>query len=230
MKARGKHGEPEAARRDGGLCAAFVNSASRKRRGFATYSEVLAWALRCGAVDASHAERLERAAAEHPRAAAAVAVRVLEARALLARIFSARAERRAPAAADLEAFNAELSRALPARRLIPGSRQLEWSWGDRGGDDVDRVLWPVLWSAAEVLTSKYDLSAAIGKAALRVFHGIPGPGPHDTFQRVGGGALPSPADVEIPPATGRGRSAMAGSAPRRPRRRRVRTASRTGAE
>ena len=147
--------EPEAVRRDGALCATFVNSASAKRKGFSTYAEFLAWGLRCGAVTAGDAERLERAAADHPEDAVAVAARALEVRALLDRIFSARAERRAPVGADLDAFNAELSPALSARRLVPAARNLQWAWGDRGGDDLDRMLWPVLWSAADVLSSKY---------------------------------------------------------------------------
>ncbi len=56
------------------------------------------------------------------------------------------------AAADLRAFNFELRTALGARELGPGGRG--WCWREVGAEDLDRVLWPVAVSAADVLSSE----------------------------------------------------------------------------
>ena len=61
-----------------------------------------------------------------------------------------------PAAADLAALNAALRPVLAVRHLAPGDRGFEWVWNDGeacDGRDLDRVLWSVLLSVAEVLTS-----------------------------------------------------------------------------
>ncbi|MCP3957140.1 MAG: hypothetical protein GY719_04750, partial [bacterium] len=105
-KRRRKQDQPEIVRRDGGLGAYFVNTGSTKRKGVATYAELVAWGTRAGVLTAGAAEHLGRAAAERPGDAAAVTARALELRACLRRILLALATGGAPAAADLAALNA----------------------------------------------------------------------------------------------------------------------------
>ena len=156
MAKRKKPGPSEVARRDGGHCAVFANSASAKRRGFSSYAELLAWGVRVGAVTAADAARLERTAAERPEDAAAVFSRALEARVWLRRILLALAARRTPASADVAILSEALAAALTARVLVQVSTGgWRWAWGDRGGVDLDRMLWPALLDAADVMTSKY---------------------------------------------------------------------------
>jgi predicted RNA-binding Zn ribbon-like protein len=146
---------PETVRRDGALCATFVNTASRKRGDLVTYADLLAWGQKSGALSAADAERLGRAAGELPAAAEAVARQARELRDCLQRVLLAIAARRAPDAADLETVAAGVGAVLPNRRLVPDAGgRYRWAWDDRGGDELDRMLWPVLESAAEVLTSK----------------------------------------------------------------------------
>lgn len=149
--------EPALVRQDGALCVTFVNSASERRRSFSTYGELLAWSQRCGAVAGADVERLERAAAERPGEAAAVVRRALELCARFKRIFAGLIERRQPKDSDLEALRAELASAYAARYFARSGLGCRWVWGDRGGDDLDRMLWPVVTSMAEVLSGKYCL-------------------------------------------------------------------------
>ena len=54
---KAKQQVPEFVRRDGALCATFVNSASIQRPGFATYPEFVAWGLANGALNGGEAAR-----------------------------------------------------------------------------------------------------------------------------------------------------------------------------
>ncbi|MEE8526706.1 MAG: ABATE domain-containing protein [Thermoanaerobaculia bacterium] len=133
-----------------------VNTAGEKewnfQQGFRSYAELLIWGQQAGVVDTAVAERLRRLAAERPEDAEAVAARAVELRSSLFSVFVAIAGEREPAVADLEALNASLTEALPALRVVPGESGLTWGWG--GDEDaLDRVLWAVARSAAELLIS-----------------------------------------------------------------------------
>ena len=147
---------PELVRHDGDLCATFVNTASGKRQPIRSYADLLVWGQRNGALTPSDAQRLGRAATEHPSDAERVFARARELRDLLERVLLALAARRAPAVDDLEALSDALGAALSNRRLAPadgGGWRVDW--GERGGDDLDRMLWPVVTSAVDVLTSRF---------------------------------------------------------------------------
>lgn len=144
---------PEQVRRDGALCVHFVNTESRKRASFDSYRELVTWAIRAGVVSATDGQRLQRDAAEDLAAAAAVAHRARGLRDVLRRILEALRERRRVADEDLDALNVELDGASAARKLVAVGDGFEWVLG--AGDELDRMLWPVALSAADVLTSKY---------------------------------------------------------------------------
>ncbi len=144
--------KPELVRRDGALCAAFVNTASLKRRPLVTWQDLLAWARQCGVVGSGEAEELARVAAERP-AEAAIAVQVTRAlRDRLERILVALAAGERPDPADIAALNVHLAAA--SRTLAPAASGYRWVRNHPGGP-LERLLWPVLRSAAEVLASKY---------------------------------------------------------------------------
>ncbi len=161
-KRKGKQ-EPALVRLDGGLCVTLVNSRSAKRRSFETYSELLAWGHACGAVSGADVERLERAAAERRADAAEVVRRALELRARCRRIFQRLMDRQQPLDSDLEVLRAELATARAAQYFARSGLGCRWVWGDRGGDDLDRMLWPVATSMGEVLSTKYCLK--VGRCA-----------------------------------------------------------------
>ena len=139
---------------DGALSVTFVNTASAKRRALESFADLVAWGVETGALSAAEGSRLEAAAAEHPGAAAAVLRRARALLRRLERIFLALAAGRPVAVADFDPFNAELRRAMAARQLVADGGGYRWAWGEIDGQDLDRVLWPVLLSAAELLASR----------------------------------------------------------------------------
>ncbi len=141
-------------RSDGALCVTFVNTGLGRRRALDSYRDLPAWGLETGALDSTDAARLERAANERPGLAAGVTKRAKTLRARLERILGALAVGRRPAGYDVEAFDLELGAALGRRRLAAtAAGGFEWSWTEAGDEDLDRMLWPVLLSAAELLVS-----------------------------------------------------------------------------
>ncbi len=143
------------------LCVAFVNTASardkNRQQGAQNYEELVVWGQQAGLLSTLEAERLERLAAERPAEAHAVYSRAAELRVALWRVFlAARREQELPAD-DLDALSEAIADAMPALRLVPGEAGLTVGWG--GDEDaLDRVLWPALYSALELLTSASDLA------------------------------------------------------------------------
>ncbi len=137
----------------------FVNAGPRQagsaqRNPFASYADLLAWGIATGTLSRADATRLEAVAAERPGLASGVVRRARTLAGRLRRILLACAAGAIPDAADLEALNADLRAALAARQLIGVRGGCRWSWDAAGGDDLDRVLWPVLESASELLTAE----------------------------------------------------------------------------
>ena len=117
-----------------------------------SYGDLVEWAERAEVLSESGARRLRRAARADPDAAAAA---LREARALreaIHEVVTARAERRDPGAAAAETLNRFLGRALGRLRLGVEGDACSWTFVDQG-DELDRMLWPVAWSAASLLTS-----------------------------------------------------------------------------
>jgi predicted RNA-binding Zn ribbon-like protein len=118
------------------------------------YDRLTRWAEGAGVITASVGERLRRAAAARPREAEVAHAAGARLRWVLQRLFTAVAARD-PSGAALEDFNDLLAEALRRLRLAPSSenrRQLAWTW--RGmGEDLESLLWPVIWSAASLLAS-----------------------------------------------------------------------------
>jgi predicted RNA-binding Zn ribbon-like protein len=142
----------------GALCLDFVNTKGDRptvepRELLLSYQDLVLWGVQAGAIPDTVARRLGPAA----RADAAVAHRALEharqVREALFPIFSAVAAGRTAPAAAAASLNAALPRALAARRLELGAGSPSWVWVETSPPDLDRVLWPVVVSAAELLTS-----------------------------------------------------------------------------
>ncbi len=142
----------QALRADGALCVTFVNSAWRGP--LETYDDLVAWGVDTGALASAEAPRLARAAAERPGVAAGVFRRGSTLRDRLERILLALATGGKVAAADFNAVNADLRAAMASRHLVRTATGHRWAWAvDSDGEDLDRMLWPVLLSTAELLAS-----------------------------------------------------------------------------
>lgn len=118
------------------------------------YGALLHWAREAKAVDGKSLAALEGAAAHRPDEAAGVLARATTLRAALYRVFGARLlDRRIPRDA-LDVLGDELGRLRHGEYLAEdddGTVQLAWGGG---AGDLDGVLWPVIRSALDLLSSE----------------------------------------------------------------------------
>jgi predicted RNA-binding Zn ribbon-like protein len=140
----------------GALCLDFANTVgdrpSSTNEHLMSYTDLLAWGRQAGVVDTALAGRLERRAERHKGEAIRVFDEAVDLRERLYRIFSALAAGSRPAPRDLDALNQSLTRVFPYRAVVEGENGFEWRWSGPPGA-LDRMLWTVLQSAAELLTS-----------------------------------------------------------------------------
>lgn len=142
----------------GRLCLDFANTADWHAGDAPVelvpdYAHLIAWSRLAGLVDDEQADRFMILAARDPDAAAAVHERAIALREAIYRLFSALSHEREPNPVDLATINAEL--AIAFDHLLVERRDAGFAWGWRvDGRSLDRFLWPVARSAAEVLTSE----------------------------------------------------------------------------
>jgi predicted RNA-binding Zn ribbon-like protein len=117
------------------------------------YADLLAFARQTGLLTAGEATRLAARAEREPRAAAAALALARDLREALYRTFSDAAASRPPAAADLARLNAVLPEALSRLRLERRGSGFAWIWA-APAKPLEAPLWPILRSAAELLTSE----------------------------------------------------------------------------
>lgn len=137
-------------------CLDFVNTVSWRAstapvEGLGHYRNLTAWSATAGLVPAGRAAELERQAGTLPASAEAVLARARALREALHRLFGACAGGRAPGTSELAILNAELARAPAIRGLTWADPGFVWS-GAEAGSRLESVLWPLAWSAAELLT------------------------------------------------------------------------------
>jgi len=146
-------GEHEFDLSGGRLCLDFANTLSVQTGDhLGDYGDLVAWGRQAGALTPAQAASLLDAAARQPAAAEFALARARRFRAAVYRLFAARAAGHEPATADLDALNAELARTLGKARIVRAADGFAWDWVAE--DALDRVLWPVVRSAAELLTSE----------------------------------------------------------------------------
>lgn len=141
----------------GRLCLDFTNSVSRhipavERERLNNYSDLVVWSRHAGIVTNREARRLSQDAAGRPAEAAAVFERALALREAFYRIFVAISRERSPREDDLSLLNAALSQAMAHSRIVAAADGFRWDW--LGGEAaLERPLWPLARSAADLLTS-----------------------------------------------------------------------------
>lgn len=146
----------------GSLCLDLVNTVGGRsatgaavRDKIASYQDVLGWSLLAGSLDRRCAKALAAVSARFPRPADAVFARAIQLREALYGIFLRLSQNRRPAIADTGVFSSELAAARARQRLVFRSGRFTWAFPECAHDaqDLDRVLWPVALSAAELLSS-----------------------------------------------------------------------------
>lgn len=142
----------------GSLCLDCANTVYRRptahpQERLTSYADLVRWSRQAGIVTDLEARRLIQEATHQPTAAATVLERAMALRETIYRIFSAVAHKCLPQAEDLATLNAMLTQALPLLRIIPTAGGFTWDW-TRREEVLDDMFWPVVRSAADLLTSQ----------------------------------------------------------------------------
>jgi predicted RNA-binding Zn ribbon-like protein len=150
------------------LCLDFTNTVNwhasqQPVEELPAYTDLVAWAHKVGLLTEPEAQRLNRLAARHPADARAVLERAHALREAVYRLLSALAHAQAAAPADLDLINTELPIALAHARLAPSAAGYVLHW-PAPADALDRLLWPVTYSAADLLTQP-ELLSRVGECA-----------------------------------------------------------------
>jgi predicted RNA-binding Zn ribbon-like protein len=149
--------------RGGVLCLDFVNTLAwrltdRPVENLGTYEDLLAWGRQAGLLAPDETEVLSGLAAAHPEEARVTLSRAVALREAVHRVLSAAIADEPQDEDALSTLNRELSGALSRLRVAPAAGDAYvWAW-ERGGEDggglpLERPLWPVARSAAQLLTS-----------------------------------------------------------------------------
>lgn len=142
----------------GALCLDFANTVDNRptperKDLLGAYADLVAWARQAEAVSATQAAALKKEAARRPREAEATLTRAKALREILFALFAAAAGGRRLSEPALLALNQAHSAVLGRSRLVAGARSgAGWAWNEEPAA-LDRMLWPVLRSASELLTS-----------------------------------------------------------------------------
>jgi predicted RNA-binding Zn ribbon-like protein len=123
-----------------------------------TYADLLAFAEESGVLSPEDGARLRTQASNQPARTEAVMERAYTLRAAIFATFSKVAAGRALDAEDLEMLNYEVAAGLARLRVVEddtsaSERSFHWGWSAL---ELDRPLWNIARSAAEVLVSDED--------------------------------------------------------------------------
>ena len=140
----------------GALCLDFANTLNGHSRAapheyLLGYPDLVIWSRRSGILTDIEAERLLRLAEGNSRAATSAYKRAIELRETIFRVFSALALDKSPKSADIAALTEARLDALNHSTIDRTGDGYVVDWIDKSA--LDRMLWPIALSAAELLTS-----------------------------------------------------------------------------
>jgi predicted RNA-binding Zn ribbon-like protein len=136
----------------GWLCLEFcntINYANLNER-LKSYDDLVGWSLLQDVLADEEAENLLQGASRRRLDAEAALEEARALRLLLHRVFSAVAYDHAPDESDIAMLNDALQTALAHLRIAWVGDSFTWSWSAER-EELDRMLWPVVWSASELL-------------------------------------------------------------------------------
>jgi predicted RNA-binding Zn ribbon-like protein len=141
----------------GRLCLDFVNSVDprvgdQQQDYLTSYADLVQWSGYAHVLAQDKVVALLHSAAQHPHEAAAVFERAITLREALYRVFTAVASEVPPAPADLDAVQVAYVESLARSRLVPTAQGYAWRWPE-GMQALEQIIWPIISSAVELLTS-----------------------------------------------------------------------------
>lgn len=142
----------------GTLCLDFANTvgshlSEEPNEHLDSYEDLLAWAGQSGALFGEEVTKLAEAAARRPTDAEDAFNSALDLRRTIYQIFSAVASERSAPAEAMQTFNEYISGALAHARVVEEESGFAWGWAAEAEVSLERMLWPVAQSAADLLVS-----------------------------------------------------------------------------
>jgi predicted RNA-binding Zn ribbon-like protein len=141
----------------GELCLDFANTVSwrgqdREHEWLHNVSNYIIWGHMVGLLSTEEVAVLELAAEQKPEIADVMLTRAKALREAINRIFSNLSHDKVPEDIDISLLNELMSEALHHLRVEQQNGLFHWSWSVRDAG-VDRLIWPAVWSAANLLMS-----------------------------------------------------------------------------
>jgi len=139
------------------LCLDFANTVEDRtelhpQELLVSFKDLVSWSRKSQVLTEQEGRELSEKAAQHPSEATRVLQRAVEVREAIFRLFKAVAEDESPEEGDLVTLSAMVAEAQKHAQLVPGGDGFHWEWACKP-DDLDCMLWPVVRSAADLLTS-----------------------------------------------------------------------------
>ena len=141
----------------GHLALDFANSLWRRSSDssyeiLSSYGHLVEWSRQAGALTDQQAKRLQDEGARRAAESQVVLERARTLREAIHETFVAIAAGSAPDPRAMATLNCDLSTAVCRRRIEGSPPNFTWTW-NRSPDELDQMLWPIVHSAADLLTS-----------------------------------------------------------------------------
>ncbi len=139
------------------LCLDFANTLEDRteihpQELLMSFKDLVSWSQQAQVVTEQEAQLLLGKAAQRPSEATRVLKRAVEVREAIFRIFKAVSEDESPEEGDLATLSAMVAEAQKHSQIVPGTHGFHWEWAGTS-NDLEFMLWPVVRSAADFLTS-----------------------------------------------------------------------------
>jgi predicted RNA-binding Zn ribbon-like protein len=139
----------------GALCLDFANTVNSRiapaHDYLGSYADLLGWAAKAGAIDGDEVALLAATAERQPGEASAALEEAGALRETIYRVFASTAAGAQPAEADLAVLWQRYAAAIAQARPHLSTNVVTLAWDI--GEDLRSVLWPVAYSAGELLRS-----------------------------------------------------------------------------
>ncbi len=142
----------------GRLCLDFANTLEWRAREnptdrLDTYSAIVEWCQKKGLLETKEVRHYLALAERFPERGSKTLIRTIAMRETFYRIVVSIVREREPSASDLAVLNTELSQIMPNARIGHKNGGFDWGWS-ANGEALDQILWPVLKSITDLLTSE----------------------------------------------------------------------------
>jgi len=151
----------------GWLCLDFANTmewhaSESPEETLKAYADLVEWSADKGIISGEAKHMLLKKSEEKPGEGQAVLEKAREIRESIYGILSDAVHGNPVKVTDLNEFNRAVASTLSHSRLAPYDGRLKWGWDSRS-DKLDLVIWPVVKSAVDLMTS--DAMKRVGQCA-----------------------------------------------------------------